>query len=69
VPAGDSHKWRRHRKISCSAFASPTADACQCAFQSFTYLFLFHGLLQLLFGSPVHLPCAMNQGRLSSPLH
>jgi hypothetical protein len=27
--------------------------------QGFTYLFLFHGLLQLLFGSHVHLPCAM----------
>jgi hypothetical protein len=30
--------------------------------QGFTYLFLFHGLLQLLFGSHIHLPCAMKPG-------
>src|SRR5229473_2506377 len=30
--------------------------------QGFPYLFLFHGLLQLLFGSHIHLPCAMNLG-------
>ena len=30
--------------------------------QSLTYLFLFHGLLQLLVGFHVHLPCAMKPG-------
>jgi hypothetical protein len=30
--------------------------------QGFTYLFFFQGLLQLLFGSHIHLPCAMKPG-------
>jgi hypothetical protein len=33
-----------------SAFASPAADV-PVRIQGFTYLFLFHGLFQLLFGS------------------
>ena len=34
-PGSDNHKWHRHRKYR-SASASPTADACQCAFRERT---------------------------------
>jgi hypothetical protein len=49
------------QEVSCSAFASPAADACQCAFKaaricSSSVKLRWDGLVWLRLGFHVHLP-------------